>query len=356
MPTSSVLAFLLVLLASCGADPAPAEPDAAPPARRLAGELALGADGLSEPLAFEVPAETRSITVVVRGAPDRLHALAELRLGGLDLVGLDLSAPLGDAMREQYFTEEAGQMPGELFQSIRLGTFSHVYPHAPGQALEAGPAELRVVADEGGGAVEVEVLMPADDGASLLRVNVLAISENVVWEQEADLGFLPRVRELLGPGGVDVVVDEVVTAADTGLSRLTDFTEPQETPESQSAELALLGRDLVESDALNVFVVDSLPFGVGGLSLGTPGPPIPGSYYFGVVARHSGDDQVLAGTIAHELAHFLALQHVENRGLSGEVYPDPIDDTQSGTGNLMEGGTVLTEGQAFALSRSALLE
>jgi hypothetical protein len=46
---------------------------------------------------------------------------------------------------------------------------------------------------------------------------------------------------------------------------------------------------------------------------------------------------------------------VQNRGISGTTYPDPLDDTTPGANNLMEGGTVLTPGQAFALSRSALL-
>lgn len=38
------------------------------------------------------------------------------------------------------------------------------------------------------------------------------------------------------------------------------------------------------------------------------------------------------------------------------TYDDPIDDTMPGANNLMENGTVLTPGQAFALTRSALLE
>ena len=63
----------------------------------------------------------------------------------------------------------------------------------------------------------------------------------------------------------------------------------------------------------------------------------------------------LARVTAHEVAHFLALQHVENRGISGAIYPDPLDDTTTGADNLMEDGTALTPGQAFALTRSALL-
>ena len=62
-----------------------------------------------------------------------------------------------------------------------------------------------------------------------------------------------------------------------------------------------------------------------------------------------------AYAIVHELCHFVALQHVENVGVSGVRYPDPRDDTTPGASNLMTSGTALTAAQAFALSRSALL-
>ena len=80
-----------------------------------------------------------------------------------------------------------------------------------------------------------------------------------------------------------------------------------------------------------------------------------GSYYFGVLVRGDFGAAELARVVAHEASHFLALQHLENRGVSGMTYPDPLDDTTPGANNLMEGGTLLTPGQAFALSRSALL-
>lgn len=348
------LALVLGLATGCGEDLSSAA-DAGPPQRRVDARLSLDERGVSEPLVFEIPADTRSVAVIARGSGETLYALGALELGGTELVGLDLSAPLADTMRERYHTEQVGLMPGDLHQSIRLGTFSHVYPYAPGQVLPAGPAALRVVSDASGGEVEVTVLMAADDGASVLHVNVLAISESLVYAGEDELAFLPEVRALLAPAGISVVVDEVASRAGTGYSELSDFTEPQETPQSQSAQLAELGRELVSSDALNVFVVDALPAGVGGLSLGTPGPADADSYYWGVVARHSADATVLGRTVAHELAHFLALQHVENRGLSGQTYADPIEDTRPGSGNLMEGGTKLTVGQAFALSRSPLL-
>ena len=109
------------------------------------------------------------------------------------------------------------------------------------------------------------------------------------------------------------------------------------------------------TDGLDVFFVEGLPSGVAGLSLGTPGPPTRGSYYFGVLVRGDFPAAELARVTAHEVAHFLALQHVQNRGISGRTYPDPLDDTTPGADNLMENGTALTAGQAFALSRSALL-
>ena len=80
-----------------------------------------------------------------------------------------------------------------------------------------------------------------------------------------------------------------------------------------------------------------------------------GSYYFGVIVRGGLSAVESARIVAHEGAHFLALQHVQNVGISGTIYPDPLDDTSPGQGNLMENGTTLTDDQAFALARSALL-
>lgn len=344
--------FLAAVLFACG-DPAPAEPDAAPPARRVEATLTVSELGVSEPLEFEVPAGTRSITIVARGEPDALFALGSFVLGGSERVGLDLDTPQGPVMEDRYFTEQIGQMPGDLYQVVRLGTFTQVYPYAPGQDVPAGPASLQVLSNVGGGSVDVTILMPEDDGAATLRVNVLGISESAPLAEP--LGFMTEVERIFAQAGLEVVIDQVVNASGTGLSSITQFSEPQEAPDSMSAELALLGQTLVASDALNVFVVDTLPAGVGGLSLGTPGPPTPDSYYYGVILRRDADDRTIGRVFAHEVAHFLALHHVQNRGISGDTYTDPLDDTEPGRGNLMDSGTTLTPGQIFALSRSALL-
>lgn len=69
----------------------------------------------------------------------------------------------------------------------------------------------------------------------------------------------------------------------------------------------------------------------------------------------AGGDAAFARVVAHEVAHFLGLQHVQNKGTSGKVYDDPLDDTNPATSNLMTNGTAITPGQIFVLQKSALL-
>ena len=326
-------------------------PDAAP-ARVLTATLQVGSDGRSPALGFTVPEGTRSVTVVARGAADALYGLAALTLAdGVDLVDLPAGSPSA-AMQASYLDEQIGQMPGDLYQSIRLGTFTQVYPYRPGQALPPGPASLAIASDADG-PVEVTVLMPPDDDAATLHLNLVVVSETQVVA--APPPWLPALVAILAQADITVVLDAVTTLTGTGLAAITDFSEPQERPTSQSAQLPGLvaGNG---SPALDVFLVDSLPAGVGGLSLGTPGPPIRGAYYYGVVVRPSSSDAATAEVIAHEVCHFLALQHIQNTGISGTIYPDPLDDTTAGAPNLMAGsGTTLTPDQTFALLRSALL-
>ena len=313
----------------------------------------VGGDGLSEELRFEVPASTRSVTVIVRGAPTALYALGALRTpDGVDQVALPTGDP-GPAMTVAYNDEQIGQMPGMLYQSIRLGTFTQVYPYRPGQVLIAGSASLRVASDTPG-AVEVRILMAPDDGLRALHLNVVVVSDVVTVAQPPN--FLDEVQALFASSGITVVVDQVVTLEGTAFENITQSTEPQEAPSSMSAMLPGLVRDTLDGPALDLFVVESLPTGIGGLSLGTPGPPVRGGYYYGVIVRTSVNDAQSARVIAHEVCHFLALQHVQNIGVSGEVYPDPLDDTAPGQNNLMENGTVLTADQTFALTRSWLLQ
>jgi hypothetical protein len=337
--------LILILLGACG------DSESSPPPREISFDVSVDGSGLSEPVSFEIPGGTRSITVISVGAPDALLALGTFAVGdGADLVQLPAGAP-GPAMEMSYQQEQIGQMPGQLYQSIRLGTYTHVYPYRPDQVVLPGTGKLRIASNRPG-AVNVTIVMAEDDGALLLPLNFYVVSDTLADPSSA--GFTGELDRIFAQAGIALRLNGIERLAGTPLERITDFNEPQETPTSQSAMLTALVADRT-ADGLDVFFVEGLPTGVGGLSLGTPGPPSRGSYYFGVIVRGGLPDVEQARVTAHEVAHFLALQHVQNRGISGQVYPDPLDDTLPGSGNLMEGGTILTPGQTFALSRSALL-
>jgi hypothetical protein len=337
--------LLLFVLAACGDSPA------APAPRDVSLETEIGADGLSPELAFEIPDGTRSVTVVVEGATTSLYALGAFSTGdGTELVQLPSGSP-ATAMQASYEQEQIGQMPGGLLQSIRLGTFTHVYPYRPDQTLIAGGGSLRVASDQPG-PVTVRLLMPEDDGANTLSLNLYLISDTLADPNVP--AFSDELQRIFTQVDVGVTISGIERLPGTPLEQITDFNEPQETPASQSAMLPDLVADR-PAGGLDVFFVESLVPGVAGLALGTPGPPIRGSYYSGVIVRGGFPSVEMARITAHEVAHFLALQHVQNRGVSGMLYPDPLDDTTPGVDNLMEDGTVLTAGQGFAISRSAIL-
>src|SRR5215210_6986043 len=143
---------VLLILAACDSPPS------GPVSRDVSLETEVDASGLSSELAFEIPDGTRSVTVVVEGASNGLYALGAFALGdGSDLVHLPAGSP-APAMQATYEQEQIGQMPGDLYQSIRLGTFTHVYPYAPDQALIAGSGSLRIASDQPG-PVSVRILM-----------------------------------------------------------------------------------------------------------------------------------------------------------------------------------------------------
>lgn len=343
-PVRRLPCLVLVAWLGCGTS-------AGPPPRDLAVDVVVDDSGLSEEVSFEIPAGTRSITVVVEGAPDALYALGEFGLGdGADLVQLPAGPP-GPAMQMSYQQEQIGQMPGLLYQSIRLGTYTHVYPYRPDQVVIAGSGRLRIASNRAG-AASVHILMPEDLPAAVLPLNFVVVSDTLA-EPSAPL-FLAELDRLFAQAGITLRINGTERLTGTPYERITDFNEPQESPTSQSAMVPSLVADRA-TDGLDVFFVEGLPAGVAGLSLGTPGPPARGSYYFGVLIRGDFPAIELARVTAHEVAHFVALQHVQNRGISGKTYPDPLDDTTPGADNLMEDGTVLTPHQAFAVSRSALL-
>lgn len=327
------------------------DPDDSPPPRELTLEATIDESGLSEELSFAIPEHTRSVTIVAEGAPDALFALGTFAVGdGTDLVQLP-GDPHGPAMQASYQQEQIGHMAGQLYQSIRLGTFTHVYPYKPGQIVVAGTGRLRVASDRPG-SVTIRIVMPEDVAATVLPLNVYIVSDTLA-DPITD-PFRDELQQIFTRAGITIRIDAIERLTGSPLARITDFNEPQESPTSQSAMIPSLVADR-DDDGLDIFLVERLPSGIAGLSLGTPGPPIRGSYYFGVIIRGDYPAYELARVMAYEVSHFVALHHVQNRGVSGQLYSDPLDDTMPGQDNLMEDGTALSAGQAFALTRSALL-
>jgi hypothetical protein len=320
-----------------------------PPRERRLERVELAADGRSAAIAIDVPVGTRSLTLVVDGDDDALYGLASLvTADGVERIGLP-DGSVGPMLARAYRDERVGRLPGR--QSVRLGLFTHVYPARPGEALPAGRTVVRLASDRPG-PVSLRALMPPDDGAARLPV-ALVTTRAAAGAAADDPAWLADAAELLRPA-VEVEVVEVIELP-IGPIALTEVSEPQEPPDSESAALLAEARRVLGSDALAIVVVDDLPTGLGGWSLGTPGPPLPGTPYSGVVIERGGRAR-MARVAAHELAHYLGAAHVVDRGASGARYDDGLDDTEPGEGNLMdEAGDRLSPAQAFVLRRSALL-
>jgi hypothetical protein len=340
----------IAILATACRD-APTAPPA--PARYVERAARIDRSGRSEAIAFDVPPGTRSIAVQVTGDPHALYGVASLALaGGDDLVGLPPGPP-GPAMVASYQTDRIGRMPGALVQSIRLGRFAMTVPQRPGAAIPAGPAMLQIASDTTG-AVAVAIAMPADDGAASLRINVVVIADSIAVDDPP--AFVDDVAAIFAHAGIAVTAGRVIELRGGGRGAITDRHEPQDPPDSQASALpSLVATTLAGDPGVDVFVVDSLPPGVLGLSLGSPGFPDRGTTY-GVVVRVL-DGRIAAWPVAHELGHFLGLYHPEDRDRAGAIHRDPLDDTEPATGNLMDsgGGTSITPDQAWVLRRSPLL-
>lgn len=302
-------------------------------------------------LRYEISPHTRSFTVVLTGAPDALYALASFKIRGRELVGIPKDELVFD-MRDSYFDAGSAVPKGGLLQQTRLGTYTFVYPYAPGQPPLDGTVELEIATTHPQAPAWVHALTPKHDGSRVLHVNLFAVSE--ATKLEASPAFLAEAQALLGQAGIRIKVDSLHTLRGTGLSCIDTITDPWEGPTGPLARLAALGAAQARNDALNVYIVDKLPRGTDGVSLGAPGPPIPKSAYFGVVLRN--DPASLGWTFAHEVAHFLGLRHVRTVTPSGRILTDQIDDTNPAGDNLMERGMKLSPGQIDILLGSALLK
>jgi hypothetical protein len=123
----------------------------------------------AEILSYEIPPHTRSFTVVLTGAPDALYALASFKIRGQELVGIPRDELVVD-MRDSYFDAGSAVPKGGLLQQTRLGTYTFVYPYAPGQPHLDGTVELEIATTSPQAPVGVHALMPRHDGSRVLHV------------------------------------------------------------------------------------------------------------------------------------------------------------------------------------------
>jgi hypothetical protein len=320
--------------------------------------LTVGPDGWSGVLAFEVPPETASLTVVIDRDDAALVALGSLVFAdGVEQIGelaMTAASSRGGGI--------SGSPPNLV--AIMPGTSAFQYPRLATQTLPAGRATLRVRSDRPG---PVEVRLFFGDGLGRdLHISLVSFRGEI----DAEPGFVRRAAEILAPAGVRLVLDEVVVAPTRPAIRFETATPP---PGDEGAALFDTARSLLRTDALPVLVVelaDESPFG---LSRGLPGPPIPGSHRRAVFLDPTHDpsiapdlDALVGRILAHELGHQLGLHHPDDQDVLGATVGDGLGDTVAFDETLM-GSMVLGQPptaeslrispeQVFSMTRSALLE
>lgn len=82
---------------------------------------------------------------------------------------------------------------------------------------------------------------------------------------------------------------------------------------------------------------------------------MPSSYYFAVFVERSINYEVMARLAAHEIEHFLGLDHPTRWSASDGVYRDGLVPSAELVTNLMGSGTELNPAQIYVITRSPLL-
>lgn len=346
----------LSLISACTTSGGVAETTAPPPSiepttttvpeapRTIEATLSVGSDGSTEPLTFTVPPGTRSVGVTAVAAASSVMGVSELTLAdGVDRVGIGrVPAPL----LENIATQHVRLLPGDVFQEAGVGVHAFTYPNEPlDGALPAGEAVLGLVST--GRSVDVTISLPPVSEDLVLPLDVFVIDDDLALDPGS--AALDRAADLLGQAGITIRWDTVSALAADEPQIGVDGVVAVDGPVADLVDAA----SSMGSGALDVFVLSDLP--VSGLSPRIPGPAVQ-SPLRAVLVKSTQRPSDLGRVIAHEVAHYLGLHHLELYTDDNRAIPDPIPDTSPGGNNLMSGGTILTEGQIDVLRRSPLLE
>ncbi len=323
---------------------------------RVSGDaISIGADGLSDPIAVEIPAGARSLTIVVDGAPRALYALASLILAdGTEVIS-------GVTARDVEAAYPGVLGPAAARQLPRRGQFAFQYPMLAEQRLAPGRATLRIASSARSSRAGLEVIV-GTGAPTELHVALVSFAAE---DESISPAAIAHTQAILRAAGITLVVDEAFHVRDAGVMTLAPIAETTDAVAPLVAEAHALAR----TDALPILLVE---LGVGhGVARGLPVPATRSGSYFAVLVDPTitwpGDrDLALARVIAHELAHALGLPHVDDRTPDGVALVDPFDDTSDFDDTLMGSADIgqpisarsirISPRQAFAMTRSALLE
>lgn len=273
---------------------------------------------------LQVPDGARCLALQVSGAAAARYRLVSLRVGGREIGAQGLAAERRQAL-------------------------AFVYPFAPGQPPPRGEVAVVLAADQALRGARLAILAPPDDGARVLRVNLVAVTDTAPREVLAEEA-LAVAREVLAQAGIALRVERRAVLAGGPL-----LWDGWEEPGEDAARLVAQAAARLPGGAVNVLVVDRLPLGSEGTSLSVPALFDGGAGVADGVLLLRAAPRPLGRALAHELAHALGLRHPRAVGPDGAVREDGLGDPRPGDDNLMARGAHLSAAQIFVLRRSPLL-